>query len=220
MGETDLESQTSAQQDNSVRSSSYSTIDYDERSFAQTNDGRRYEKYGESPVEPFSSYRNSTSVPQPIDDFPNELCQNLNCWQTAPHQHTIEELQYLMEKTHSRLERDPSINEEQVQKQRPATKIAKKPSMRRRSSRGLNSLLDNSARMTRDLKRTLPDTSKTATQIAKDQSHRAQLFNHVSSNRTFTLALRPTPSRQSLVETDEAEIAEPAGANSSRGRPR
>ena len=209
MGETDLESQTSAQKCSTVRSSSYPTIDYDERSFEPPNNGRQYEKYRESSIEPFSSYRNSTSVPQPIDDdYPNELCQNLNCWQTAPHQHTIEELQYLMEKTRSRSEHDRSKNETKVQKQRQARKIAK-PTTRLRSSRGLNSLLDDPARMIRDLKRSLPDTSGIATQVAKDQSHRAQLPNHISSNRASTLALRPIPSRQSLIEADEVEVAEP-----------
>lgn len=207
MGETDLETQTSAQQHHIVRSSSYPIIDYDERAFEPTYNERRHGKYGESPVEPFSSYMNSTSMPQPIDEYPNELCQNLNCWQTAPHQHTIEELQCLMDKARSALEHDSSENEKQVQQQRQARKIAKKPT-KIRSSRGSNSLVDNAARMSRDLRCTLPDASELAAQAANDQSNLAQLLFHKPPNRTFTLTLRPTPSKQSLVEADEAGMTE------------
>ena len=209
LDETDLESQTSAQQHNVVQSSSYPFIDYDERAFEPTNGGQRHDKYKESPVEPFSLYRNSTSMPQPIDEYPNELCQNLNCWQMTPHQHSNEELQCLMDKVRPRLEHDSSENEEQVQKQRKAWKIAKRPT-KPRSSRRLNSLVDDPARMSRDLRRTLPDTSELATQADNDQSNLAQLLSHKPPNRTFTLALRPTPSRQSLVEGNEAEISKPA----------
>ena len=212
MGETDLEYQTSAHH-SSVPSSSYLNIDYDERAFEPTK-GRGYEEYKESPIEPFSSYRNSASMPHPHDDYPNEICQNLNCWQTTPHQHTIEELQRLMDKARSRLEHDSSENEEKVQKQQTAWKITKNPK-KLRSSRGFNNLGDNPFRMNRDLRRTLPDTSELTVQATKDQSNLAQLLVHKPPNRTFTLALRPALSEQSLVQADEAGIAEPALAGSS-----
>ncbi|KAL8790246.1 MAG: hypothetical protein Q9195_006469 [Heterodermia aff. obscurata] len=207
--ETDLQSQTSVQQDSVLRSSSYPNIDYDERAFEPTNDGHRHEEYRGSIVEPFSSYRNSASMPHPIDDYPNEICQDLNCWQTAPHQHTIEELQNLMNKARSQVEHDPSENEEQVQKPREARKIAKKPT-KLQSSRGSNRSVENTARFSRDLRSALPDKSELAAQTTDEQSDLAQLLLHRPSNGTFTLALRQKPSMQSRVETDEAGTAEPA----------
>ena len=212
MGETDLEYQTSAQH-SSVPSSSCLNIDYEERAFEPTK-GRGYQEYKESLIEPFSSYRNSASIPHPNDDYPNEICQDLNCWQTAPHQHTIEELQCLMDNARSRLEHNSSENKKQVQKQRAARKIAKNPT-KLQSSRGLHSWVDNPFRMNRDLRSALPDTSELTAQAANDQSNLAQLFVHKPPNRTFTLALRPALSEQSLVEADEAGIAEPALASSS-----
>ena len=212
MDETDPESQTSAQH-SSLSSSSYLNIDYDERAFEPAK-GRGYEECKESFIEPFSSYRNSASMPHPNDDYPNEICQDLNCWQTAPHQHTVEELQCFMDNARLQLKNDSSENEAQVQKQRTARKITNNPT-KLQSSRGLHNLVDDPFKMDRDLRRTLPGTSELTAQAANDPSSLAQLLVQKPPTRTFTLALRPALSEQSLVEGAEAGNVEPASAGSS-----
>ena len=204
MDETDLESQNSAQQQSVVRSSSDPNIEYEEHAFESANNRRKNEEYT---VEPFSSYKNSASMPHPTDDYPNEICQNLNCWQTTPHQHSIEELRYLMNKAGSRLEHDSPENEEPVQKQRETRQIVKTPT-KLRGSRGLDRLVENPSKFSRDLRSALPDKSELPPQATKEQSELARLLLHRPLNGAFTLALREKPSSQFLVEVDEAGIAE------------
>ena len=197
--EADLESQNPARQHSVLQSSSFPNIEFGERAFEPLKKGRGYEEYRESPVEPFSSYRNSSSMPHPTDEYPNETCQSLNCWQTVPHQHSTEELQYLVHKRRTRLEYDSSEDEERVQRRREARKIAKAPT-KLRSSRGLNRLVEQPASLNRDLRSALPDNSELAAQATSEQSNLAQLLIHRPANRTFDLVLRPKPSKLSTTQ--------------------
>ncbi|CAF9916224.1 MAG: hypothetical protein HETSPECPRED_002798 [Heterodermia speciosa] len=186
MDETDLESQNYARQQSNVRFSTDPNTEYEEHAFESANNRRKNEEYT---VEPFSSYKNSASMPHPTDDYPNEICQNLNCWQTTPHQHSFEELQYLMNRAGSRLEHDSPKNEELVQK-RQETKQIVKTLTKLRGSRGLDRLVENPGKFSRDLRGALPDKSELPPQATKEQSDIARLLLHRPLNGAFTLALR------------------------------
>ncbi|KAG6986639.1 hypothetical protein G7Y79_00075g099110 [Physcia stellaris] len=184
----------------------YDEIDPYEYAFEPSGTEHGYGCQVVNPVESFSCYRNYGGITDPTQEPAEAICRRLNCWLDTPHTHDSEEILSHLENEQKRAEYSSTEDEEEVLRRRPARKKVKKNN-KPGSTRPSTSLLGTSATSSQDLKRALPRASELVPQATADEANLAQLLAHRPPQRTFTLAIRPAISKQSLAKVAPAPIA-------------
>ena len=161
-------------------------------------------------VEPFSAYRNIPHNAYPTYDyFPNETCEIVGCWQSEFHTHSIEEIMSYLGYDRSQDIPELSQYEAAILKRRGG-RIKVTKSTRPGNAGSATSSAKVSAIKLRELELALPSISELPAEAAIQGSRSIHSLTHRPPSKTFSLAFRPMPSKQSATgdSTTSLEVEE------------